>query len=81
MQEAAPILTPSPDCKASEPAGRDLDSSRERRQFSRSYEELSPDGRELGIAVDEYKLRHRRRFVNFDEMIGIIQALGYRRNP
>ena len=49
----------------------------ERRQFSNSHEELSPDARELAVAIDEYKLRHRRRFVTYEEMLAVISALGY----
>ena len=52
---------------------------RERRQFTNSHEELSPDARELARAIDEYKLVHRRRFITYEEMLGVIQELGYRR--
>jgi hypothetical protein len=52
---------------------------RERRQFTGSYDDLSPEGQELGRAVDEYKLMHRRRFINYDEMLCIIRELGYAR--
>jgi hypothetical protein len=50
---------------------------RERRQFANSYEELSHDAMELARAIDSYKLAHRRRFINFEEMLGIIKSLGY----
>lgn len=49
----------------------------ERRQFSNSHEELSPDARDLAVAIDEYKLRHRRRFITYEEMLAVISALGY----
>ena len=49
----------------------------ERRQFANSYEELSPEARELAQAIDEYKLRHRRRFITFEEMLTVIRELGY----
>jgi hypothetical protein len=49
----------------------------ERRQFTNSHEELSPEARELAKAVDEYKLRHRRRFITYEEMLTVLQALGY----
>jgi hypothetical protein len=49
----------------------------ERRQFSNSYEDLSPSVRELALAIDEYKLRHRRRFITYQEMLDVIEALGY----
>lgn len=50
---------------------------RERRQFSNSYEELSPDARELATAIDNYKLQHRRRFITFEEMLYVMKMLGY----
>lgn len=50
---------------------------RERRQFSNSHEGLTPDARDLAIAIDEYKLRHRRRFITFEEMLAVIESLGY----
>lgn len=49
----------------------------ERRQFANSHQELSPEARELAQAIDEYKLRHRRRFITFEEMLGVIRELGY----
>ena len=49
----------------------------ERRQFANSYAELSAEARELGMAIDQYKLHHRRRFINFEEMLAIIKGLGY----
>ncbi|MBI3468697.1 MAG: hypothetical protein HY000_37315 [Planctomycetes bacterium] len=51
--------------------------SRERRQFSNSYEELSPEARELGTAIDQYKLHHRRRFITYEEMLAVVKSLGY----
>lgn len=50
---------------------------RERRQFANSHDELSPDAKELAIAIDNYKLEHRRRFITFEEMLHVIQMLGY----
>ncbi len=50
---------------------------RERRQFTNSYTELSPEARELALAVDEYKLRHRRRFITYEEMLTVIKETGY----
>lgn len=50
---------------------------RERRQFTDSHEELSPDARELADAIDSYKLAHRRRFITFEEMLGVVRSLGY----
>jgi hypothetical protein len=51
----------------------------ERRQFTNTYEELSPDARELAQAIDAYKLMHRRRFITYEEMLGVVVSLGYRR--
>ncbi len=51
--------------------------TRERRQFTNSHEELSPAAQELARAIDGYKLRHRRRFITFEEMLSIVQSLGY----
>jgi hypothetical protein len=51
----------------------------ERRQFADSHEGLSPEAQELGHAIDEYKLRHRRRFVTYEETLGVIKSLGYHR--
>ncbi|MFV1964750.1 MAG: hypothetical protein ACC628_04965 [Pirellulaceae bacterium] len=50
---------------------------RERRQFTNSHRDLSPPARELAIAIDEYKLHHRRRFITYEEMLSIITDLGY----
>ena len=49
----------------------------ERRQFTNSHSELSADAAELGRAIDQYKLMHRRRFINYEEMLGVIKSLGY----
>jgi hypothetical protein len=51
----------------------------ERRQFSNTHEHLSPEARELGTAIDNYKMRHRRRFINYEEMLDVILSLGYRK--
>jgi len=53
--------------------------TRERRQFTNSHEELSPDAAELARAIDGYKLQHRRRFITFEEMLAVIKSLGYSR--
>jgi len=51
----------------------------ERRQFSNSHDGLSPDARDLAIAIDEYKVRHRRRFITYEEMLAVVKELGYRK--
>jgi hypothetical protein len=52
---------------------------RERRQFANSHEELSPEARELAVAIDSYKLMHRRRFITFEEMLNVVKSLGYKK--
>jgi len=52
---------------------------RERRQFADSRSELSPEAQELANAIDGYKVRHRRRFITFEEMLSVIKSLGYQR--
>jgi hypothetical protein len=53
---------------------------RERRQFTNSYEELSPEARLLAQAIDSYKLVHRRRFITYEEMLSVVKSLGYKRD-
>lgn len=50
---------------------------RERRQFADSYDGLSFDARELAVAIDSYKLAHRRRFITYEEMLSVVTSLGY----
>ena len=61
------------------PDGSESPVERERRQFANSHDELSPDAAELARAIDQYKLTHRRRFINFEEMLAIFKSLGYSR--
>ena len=49
----------------------------ERRQFANSHNELSPEAAELGKAVDLYKLTNRRRFITYEELLGVVKSLGY----
>ena len=51
----------------------------ERRQFVNSHESLSPEAGELAQAIDGYKLRHRRRFITYEEMLSVVESLGYHR--
>ncbi len=51
----------------------------ERRQFSNSHDGLSDEARELALAIDEYKLQHRRRFITYEEMLTVVKGLGYHR--
>lgn len=50
---------------------------RERRQFADSYDDLSPSAQELALAIDSYKLAHRRRFITYEEMLSVMMSLGY----
>ena len=60
------------------------DSSRdggpERRQFSASANLTRPEVTELSEAVDQYKLRHRRRFITFEELFDVMAELGYHKS-
>jgi hypothetical protein len=49
----------------------------ERRQFGNSYNSPREEVNELAIAIDQYKLRHRRRFITFEELYDVITTLGY----
>jgi hypothetical protein len=49
----------------------------ERRQFSDGHKHLSADAAELGSAIDQYKLLNRRRYITYEEMLGVIKSLGY----
>lgn len=51
----------------------------ERRQFTNSYTELSPEARELAQAIDRYKLTNRRRFITYEEMLSVVKSLGYKK--
>ena len=52
----------------------------ERRQFANSYAGLSPEAQQLANAIDSYKLRHRRRYIDYEEMLAIFKGLGYRQS-
>lgn len=49
----------------------------ERRQFTNSMAGYSEEAATLGRAIDQYKLLHRRRFINFEELLSIVKSLGY----
>ena len=51
----------------------------ERRQFGSSHSGLSDDGIELAFAIDQYKVQHHRRYLTCDELLTVIQSLGYSR--
>ena len=50
----------------------------ERRQFANSHAGLSLEAQQLANAIDGYKLRHRRRYIDYEEMLAVIKDLGYR---
>ncbi len=77
-QLSTPTAEPFVDRRNSDGIG--LPPGVERRQFTNSHSELSPDAHELATAIDEYKLRHRRRFITFEEMLYVIRSLGYSRD-
>lgn len=54
---------------------------RERRQFADSRDHLSPEVRELADAIDQYKLQRHRRFIDHEELLSVVLALGYRKQP
>ena len=51
----------------------------ERRQFAASRLSDRPEVNELADAIDRYKLDNRRRFVTVEELLGVIESLGYSR--
>jgi hypothetical protein len=51
----------------------------ERRQFVDSRQSFRPEVIELAEAVDRYKLRHRRRFITYEELYDVMAELGYRK--
>ena len=74
-----PTATPStpPFVDRRESTGTGAVVGRERRQFANSHEHLSPEAAKLARAIDHYKLQHRRRFIDFEEMLSIFKSLGY----
>jgi hypothetical protein len=57
-------------------AGNEADRA-ERRQFGSSHVGLSDDGRELALAIDQYKAQQHRRYLTCDEMLNVLASLGY----
>ena len=72
-----PSAQPQPFVDRRSPESNSVAPGRERRQFSSTYSELTPEARELALKVDEYKLMHHRRFVTYEELLGVIRSLGY----
>jgi hypothetical protein len=49
----------------------------ERRQFGSAHSGLSEAGRELAVAIDQYKVQNHRRYITCDEMLSVLTELGY----
>ena len=49
----------------------------ERRQYGSSHAGLSDAGRELALAIDQYKFEHHRRYLTCDEILRVLEGLGY----
>lgn len=49
----------------------------ERRQFSDEHKSDRPEVDELATAIDDYKVRNRRRFITFEEIYDVMVSLGY----
>jgi hypothetical protein len=73
---AVPSIAPFADRRQ---AGGTRKDGSERRQFVDSRQSFRPEVIELAEAVDQYKLRHRRRFITFEELYDVIAELGYRK--
>lgn len=58
-------------------SGASREGGPERRQFSSSVTNANPAVAELSEAVDQYKLRHHRRFITFEELFNVMTELGY----
>lgn len=75
-----PALPPQEFADRRMPSQQRQSTGLERRQFTNSHSDLSPEAAELGQAIDQYKLLHRRRFVSYEEMLHVIKSLGYSKN-
>jgi hypothetical protein len=49
----------------------------ERRQFGSLHAGLSDEGRELALAIDQYKIQQHRRYLTCDDMLKVLASLGY----
>lgn len=78
MTQVAETITPD-FVDRRNPYNSDAGPGLERRQFTNSYDELSPAAQELARAIDAHKVRHRRRFITYEEMLSVVEGLGYRK--
>lgn len=51
----------------------------ERRQFRDGNRSDRPEVAEFADAIDDYKIRNRRRFITFEELYDVMVSLGYHR--
>lgn len=72
-------LSPTPAPFVDSRTSREPAKGGERRQFGSSHANLSPAAKELAVAIDEYKIEHRRRYITCEEMLMVITNLGYNR--
>ena len=70
-------LTEFVDRRQSDPLSSGGKGGIERRQFTSSRSHTRPEVAELAEAVDQYKLRHRRRFITYEELFDVMASLGY----
>ena len=74
-------LTPvqSPDFIERRRSDRSAGPTGERRQFRDGNRSSRPEVAEFADAIDDYKIRHRRRFITFEELYDVMMQLGYHR--
>lgn len=51
----------------------------ERRQFKDGNRSSRPEVAEFADAIDDYKIKNRRRFITFEELFDVMMSLGYHR--
>lgn len=67
--------------RRTQPTPATVDFGSERRQFGSTHEGLTRAGRELALAIDNYKVTNHRRYITCDEMLQVLEQLGYQRLP
>ena len=76
-QQTATPPASSPDFVERRSRGEDGNSGFERRQFRDGNRSDRPEVAEFADAVDDYKIRNRRRFITFEELFDVLTSLGY----
>lgn len=76
-QQLTPIQ--SPDFIERRRSDRGGSPAGERRQFRDGNRSSRPEVAEFADAIDDYKIRHRRRFITFEELYDVMMQLGYHR--